>query len=211
MEIFPLEYGFEDFSFWRFVHEDFSFGIFILETELLKKNLMKICSWRFLLEDLFWRFFHWSFGNFYWRFVHWRFFLWNMVLEIFPLKNGDFFFRRFVHGDFPWRFILRDFSIEVLEIFIEDLFIGEFSFWKWRFSFMITKWRRWRWIRNDEDLFMMIFFFFFEKPILWMRTTLAGSWCRLLDKSLLNSYKKIISISNEFFHWNELEVLTQCP
>ena len=53
--------------------------------------------------------------------------------------------------------------------------------------------------------------FFFEKPIIWMRITLAGSWCGLLDKSLLNSCKKIISISNEFIHWNELEVLTQCP
>ena len=29
-----------------------------------------------------------------------------------------------------------------------------------------------------------IFFFFFEKPIPWMRVTLAGSWCGLLDKSL---------------------------
>ena len=54
-------------------------------------------------------------------------------------------------------------------------------------------------------------FFFLEIPILWMRITLAGSWCGLLDKSLLNSCKKIISISNGFIHWNELEVLTQCP
>ena len=53
--------------------------------------------------------------------------------------------------------------------------------------------------------------FFLKKPIIWMRTTLAGSWCGLLDKSLLNSCKKIISISNRFIHWNELEVLTQCP
>ena len=45
---------------------------------------------------------------------------------------------------------------------------------------------------EDEDengvkvmkiLFMMIFFFFFEKPIRWMRITLARSWCGLLDKS----------------------------
>ena len=194
LEIFPLKNG--DFSFWRFVHGDFSFGIFILETELLKKNLMKICSWRFLLEDLFWRFSHWSFGNFYWRFVHWRFFLWNMVLEIFPLKNGDFFFRRFVHGDFPWRFILRDFSIEVLEIFIEDLFIGDFSFgmWFWRFLLLkmetfFKKKNLWSQSEEDEDGLEMMkiyswWFFFFEKPILWMRTTLPGSWCGLLDKSL---------------------------
>ena len=130
---------------------------------------------------------------------------------------------------FPWRFILRDFFIEVLEIFIEDLFFGDFSFgiWFWRFFlwkmenfpfengyiffFMIKKWRRWRWTRNDEDLLMMIFFFFFLKNLSFEWTTLAGSWCGLLDKSLLNSCKQIISISNGFIHWNELEVLTQCP
>ena len=44
-----------------------------------------------------------------------------------------------------------------------------------------------------------------------MRITLAGSGCGLLDKSLLNSCKKIISISKGFIHRNELEVLTQCP
>ena len=69
---------------------------------------------------------------------------------------------------------------------------------------------------EDEDgvIVMKIYswcFFLVEKPILWMRITLAGSWCGLLDKSLLNSCKKIISISNGFIHWNELEVLTQCP
>ena len=90
-----------------------------------------------------------------------------------------------------------------------------FFFFKYEDLFIIKKRRRWRWrwSKSDEDLFMMIFFFFFffEKPILWMRITLAGSWCGLLDKSLLNSCKKIISISNGFIHWNELEVLTQCP
>ena len=72
---------------------------------------------------------------------------------------------------------------------------------------------------EDEDddgvkvmkIYSWWFFFFFEKPILWMRITLAGSWCGLPDKSLLNSCKMIISISNGFIHWNELEVLTQCP
>ena len=54
-------------------------------------------------------------------------------------------------------------------------------------------------------------YIFVEKPILWMRITLARSWCGLLDKSLLNSCKKIISISNWFINWNELEVLSQCP
>ena len=78
---------------------------------------------------------------------------------------------------------------------------------KYEDLFIIKKWRRWRWrwSESDEDLFMMIlfiYFLFFEKPILWMRITLAGSLCRLLDKSLLNSCKKIISISNGFIHWN---------
>ena len=161
MEIFPLEYGFGDFSL-KIYFGDWTF----------EKILMKICSWIFFLEDLFLEIFplkFWKFllkicslENFSFRIWFWRFFL----LENFPFENGDFF--------------------------------------------MITKWRRWRWTRNDEDLFMIFFFFFFEKLIIWMRT-LAGSWCGLLDKSLLNFCKKIISINNGFFHWNELEILTQCP
>ena len=91
---------------------------------------MKICLWRCFLEDLFWRFFNWIFEYFLRRSVHgdfsfgiwfWRFFLWKM--KIFPFE--DLFMEIF-----PWRFILRDFAIEVLEIFIEDLFIGDFSFWR---------------------------------------------------------------------------------
>ena len=91
--------------------------------------------------------------------------------------------------------------------------IDFFFFLKYEDLFIIKKWRRWRWrwSKSDEDLFMMIFFFFFEKPIIWMRITLARSWCGLPDKSLLKSCKMIISISNGFIHWNELEVLTQCP
>ena len=157
---------------------------------------MKICSCRFFLEDLFWRLNFWK--NF----------------------NEDLFM-----DIFPWRFILRDFSIEVLEIFIEDLFIGDFSFGMWFWRFFLLKMEiffffNFLWSQSEEDedgLEMMkiyswwFFFFFFEKPILWMIITLAESCCRLLDKSLLNSYKKIISISNGFIHWNELEVFTQCP
>ena len=75
LEIFPLEYGFGDFSFWRFVRGDFSLKIYSGDFSIeFLKNFKKICSWRF--------------------------FLWNMVLEIFPLKNGDFSFWRFVCGDF---------------------------------------------------------------------------------------------------------------
>ena len=52
------------------------------------------------------------------------------------------------------------------------------------------------WSQSEEDedglemmkiyswwLFIYLFIYF-EKPIIWMRTTLAGSWCELLDKSL---------------------------
>ena len=198
MEIFPLKYGdfslkihpgdfsitilknfiedlfIRDFSL-KNSFEDFSFDdLNIFNEDLWRFFLLKICSLRFFLEDLLWRFFHWIFKIFK-KICSWRFFFWNMVLEIFLLKNGDFSFRRFVRGDFslkiyfgdfsieflkifkkicswrfflwnmvleifpfedlfmkifPWRFILRDFSIEVLEIFIEDLFIGDFSFWR---------------------------------------------------------------------------------
>ena len=192
--------------------------------------LLKICSWRFFLEDLFWRFFHWIFEKVLRRFVHgdfsiiiwfWRFFLEDLFwrLNFWKNFNEDLFM-----DIFPWRFILRDFSIEVLEIFIEDLFIGEFFLWNMVLEIFPLKngefsfWK-WRWSQSEEGedgLEMMkiyswfFFFFFFEKLIIWMRT-LAGSWCGLLDKSLLNFCKKIISINKGFFHWNELEILTQCP
>ena len=150
-EIFPLEYGFGDFSFWRF----------ILEIELLKKNLMKICSWRFFLwnmvleifpfEDLFVEIFPWRFileiellKKKLMKICSWRFFLEDLFLEIFPLKF--------------WKFLLKICS---LEIFPLEYGFGDFSYEKWKIFllkmeiyFMITKWRRWRWTRNDEDLFM---------------------------------------------------------
>ena len=146
MEIFPLEYGFGDFSFWRFVRGDFSLKIYFGDWTF-EKILMKICSWRFFLEDLF--------------------------LEIFPLKFWKFLLKICSLENFPLEYGFGDFSFEKRRIFLLKMEI----------FFMITKWRRWRWTRNDEDLFMRIFFFF-EKPILWMRTTLARSWCGLLDKSL---------------------------
>ena len=139
-------------------------------------------------------------------------------LEFFQgIENLDFFF---------WRILNFFKELKILNIFWKKpkkyesnapspkAFFENFVFFfflKYEDLFIIKKWRRWRWrwSKSDEDLFMMIFFF--EKPILWMRITLARSWCGLLDKSLLNSCKKIISISNGFIHWNELEVLTQCP
>ena len=54
------------------------------------------------------------------------------------------------------------------------------------------------------------FFFFIEKPIIWMRITLAGSWCGLLSPCLIPA-KRQFQFSNGFIHWNELEVLSQCP
>ena len=122
-------------------------------------------------------------------------------------------------------------ELKILNFFFEKFgnleFLKEFEkIWLMKFFLFFSKWPKkyepnapspkaffenflfffWK-IYNE----LFFFFFFFEKPILWMRITLAGSWCGLLDKSLLNSCKKIISISNEFIHWNELEVLTQCP
>ena len=143
---------------------------------------MKICSCRFFLEDLFWRLNFWK--NF----------------------NEDLFM-----DIFPWRFILRDFSIEVLEIFIEDLFIGEFSFWKWRFSFMITKWRRWRWIRNDEDLFMMIFFFFLKNlsfgwEQLWLEVD-ADCWI----SPCLIPIKRLFQLAMNFFIEMNWKYLPNAP
>ena len=129
LEIFPLEYGFGDFSFekWRFfLFEDLFVEIF--------------------LKDLFWRL---NFRNILMKICSWRFFLENLFLEIFPLKF--------------WKFLLKICS---LDFFPLEYGFGDFSFEKWRIFllkmeifFMITKWRRWRWTRNDEDLLMMIFFF----------------------------------------------------
>ena len=122
---------------------------------MIWKFLMKIYSLEiFPFEDLFMEIFLLDFWKFFKKICSWRFFLWNMVSEIFPLKNGDFSFWRFVHGDFSlkiysgdWTFeknlmkicsgrffledlFFRDFSIDVLEIFIEDLFIGDLWFWR---------------------------------------------------------------------------------
>ena len=121
-----------------------------------------------------------------------------------------------------------------LKILIDDFFFffekfGNLEFFQgienfdWFFFFFFLKYEDCSLSKSEEDededvvkamkiySWWFFFFFFLEKPILWMRISLAGSWCGLLDKSLLNSCKKIISISNGFIHWNELEVLTQCP
>ena len=125
MEIFSLEYGFGDFSFekWRFF-------------------LLKICSWRFFLWNIY--FGDWTFEEKFNEDLFMEISPWRFILEIFPLKF--------------WKFLLKICS---LEIFPLEYGFGDFSFEKRRIFllkmeifFMITKWRRWRWTRNDEDLFM---------------------------------------------------------
>ena len=187
LEIFPLQFSKKfnedlfigDFSFddVKIFNEDLLIGDFSLRFFLLKICswrffFLKICSWRFFLEDLFWRL------NF------WKNFDEDLFMEI-----------------FPWRFILRDFSIEVLEIFTEDFFIGDLLFWRfflWKMEnfpfengdFLWSQseedevgqemMKIYSWGKNDDDLKK-------KKTRLWMGITLVGSWCRLLDKSLLNS------------------------
>ena len=91
LEIFPLKNG--DFSFWRFVHGDFSLKIYSGDWTF-EKNLMKICSGRFFLEDLFFRDFSIDVLEIFIEDLFigdlwfWRFFLWKM--ENFPFENGDF-------------------------------------------------------------------------------------------------------------------------
>ena len=142
------------------------------------------------------------------------------------LKILDFFFlKKFGNPEFfwkNWKFWLMIFFLSnlrstslmplVLRPFLKISFLFFFFFFGWNMKICsLSK------SEEDEDengvkvMKNYSRWFFLKKPILWMRTTLAGSWCGLLDKSLLNSCKKIISISNRFIHWNELEVLTQCP
>ena len=104
MEIFSLEYGFGDFSFeklrffllWRFVCGDFSLKIYF-GAWTFENILMKICSWRFFLEDLFLDIFHLKF---------WKFLLKICSLEIFPLEYGfgDFSFEK-------WRIFLSEMEV----------------------------------------------------------------------------------------------------
>ena len=182
LEIFIEDLFIGDFSFWRFVRGDFSF-------------------WRIVRGDFSLKIYSgdWTFEKFLMKICSWRFFHEDLFLEIFPLKF--------------WKFLLKICS---LGIFPLEYGFGDFSFEKWRIVllkmeifFMITKWRRWRWTRNDEDLLMMIFFFLnlsFEWEQLWLEVN-VDCWI----SPWLNSCKRIISISNGFIHWNELEVLTQCP
>ena len=167
VEIFPWRFILRDFSIEvlkiflrRFVHGEFSFGIWFWRFFLLK-----ICLWRFFLEDLFW------------RLKFWKKFNEDLFMEIFPLEYGfgDFSFWRFVRGDFSlkiysgdwtfekilmkicsWRFFLKDLFLEIfplkfwkfllkicsLEIFPLEYGFGDFSFEKWRFFL---------WSQSEED------------------------------------------------------------
>ena len=120
----------------------------IFNEDLWRFFLLKICSWRFFLEDLFWRFFHWIFENFYEDFF----------MKIFPLEYGfgDFSFEKwrfFLLKICSWRFFLEDlfWRLNFWKNFNEDLFIEifpleygfwDFSFEKWRFFLLkICSWR----------------------------------------------------------------------
>ena len=177
------------------------------------KNMEEDHSFLFLKKNLM------KFFFFFWKI--WKSLIfsrnWKFWLMIF------FFFGSSLRSTSPMPLVPRRFLkisfFFFFERFTNNWFFFFFFFEIWRFVHyqkvkrmkmkmkMEKKW--WRFIH--DDFIFLFFYFFFEKPILWMRITLAWSLCRLLDKSLLNSCKKIISISNGFIHWNELEVLTQCP
>ena len=166
-----------------------------MELKILIDFFLKKKNWK---SWIFWRI--WKFWFFFWKIWkswifsrNWKF--WLMI----------FFFESNLRSTSPMPLVPRPFLKISLFFFWKDLERIDFVFLKYEDLFIIKKWRRWRWrwSKSDEDLFMMIFVFFFvEKPILWMRITLARSWCGLPDKSLLNSCKMIISISNGFIHWN---------
>ena len=90
------------------------------------------------------------------------------------IENFDWFFfffekfgsLEFFHGieNFDWWFfffflIWKSWIFQGIENF--DWF---FFFLKYEYLFVIKKWRRWRWrcSKSEEDLFMMIFFFFWK-------------------------------------------------
>ena len=184
----------------------FFFFFWIWKTWLFKRNLK---FWIFLKIFFYYFFFLKKFGNP-------KFFLKELkiLIDDFFLKNLEilnFFKELKILIFFFLEINLRSTSLMPL---VPRPFLKILSFFFFLKICSLSKKSE-----KDEDddgvkvmkIYSWWIFFFFEKPILWMRITLAGSRCGLLDKSLLNSCKKIISISNGFIHWNELEVLTQCP
>ena len=159
----------------------------------LKKNLMKIFFF-FEFEKL--KYFE-GIENFDFFFLK-NLEILNFFKELKILIDFFFFFWKIKKSwsfEGIWKFLLKICS---LEIFLLEYGFGDFSFEKWRI-FLLK---------------MEIFFFFF----FWLKK-LSFEWEQLwLEVNVdcwispwLNSYKKIISISNGFIHWNELEVVTQCP
>ena len=168
---------------------------------------MKICSWRFFLWNIY--FGDWTFEEKFNEDLFMEISPWRFILEIFPLKF--------------WKFLLKICS---LEIFPLEYGFGDFSFEKWRifllkmeiYLFIFIYYFLWSQSEEDEDRLEMMkiyswwFFFFFLKNLsfeweqLWLEVN-VDCWI----SPWLNSCKKILSISNRFIHWNELEVLTQCP
>ena len=87
-----------------------------------------------------------------------------------------------------WKNLIDDFflkNLEILNFFKELKILIDFFFF-----FEIWRFVHYQKSEEDEDedgvKVMKIYswsFFFFEKLIIWMRTTLAGSWCKLPNKS----------------------------
>ena len=101
-----------------------------------------------------------------------------MVLEIFPLKNGDFSFWRYVHGDFSLKIYSGDFSIEFLKIF-KKICSWRFFLWNMVLEIFSLKME----IFPFEDLFVEIF-----------------PWRFILEIFSLKTFTKICSW--RFFLWN---------
>ena len=129
---------------------------------------------KILIDEFFFFHFFWIFFRRNWKFWLMIFF-WKQPKKYKPnAPSPKALFENFL----LFFFFLKNLEIlnfwRNLEFFIEDLFIGDFSFGIWFWRFFLWK------IKN----------FPFEKPILWMRTTLARSWCGLLDKSLAQFLQK---------------------
>ena len=87
----------------RFIHGDFSFGIWFWRFFLLM-----ICSWRFFLEHLFWKLNFWKNFNedLFMEIFPWRFILRDFSIQVLEIFIEDFFIGDFSFGIWFWRFFL---------------------------------------------------------------------------------------------------------
>ena len=149
MEIFPLKFSkfqwrlfvgdlsyedlfIGDFFLWKF--EGFFLLFFYFLIFFLKIYSLEILPWK--LEIFFMK----SYPE-----EHLKIFKEDLLVEIFPLKYGDFSFK--IHSG--------DFSIAFLKNFNEDLFIGDFS-WKIVWRFFLLKICSWRFFLEDLKSFKKV-------------------------------------------------------